>query len=177
MAVTSRDLHQQPRRTTGVTLPQWSRVQPKVNRQYLQLAAYVILGFLILSVLTGRAQLWLDDLRYGRPRTTQVSAYVGHGERPGQPSHFIAMNLNRRVVVFELPGGDSSKARTLQGPYLFGANEDLTPVLIRVNDINRDNKGDLVIAVKNEEIIYINSGDTFRLITDEERATLLEGRQ
>lgn len=176
MAVTSRDLHQQPARPRASTAPaHWPTI--KINYQYVQLALLIMLGFVILQVLFGRGQTWIDDLRYGRPRTMQVSAYVGHGERPGQPSHFIAMNLNRRVVVIELPGGDSTKARTLQGPYLFGANEDLTPVMLRVNDVNGDTKGDLVIAVKNEEIIYINSGDTFRLINDAERQQLLEAQQ
>lgn len=172
MAVTSRDLHQQPARKAAVTVPTaWSRVQ--VNRQYVQIGLLLLLGVLALNLALGRGQTWLDDLRYGRPRTMQVSAYVGHNERPGQPSHFIAMNLNRRVVVIELPGGDSSKAQALQGPYLFGANEDLTPVTLRVSDVNQDRKGDLVISVKNEEIVYINTGDTFRLMTDEERQKLV----
>lgn len=171
MAVTSRDLHRQPRhrsaRPMAVKVP---RVQVHGNR--LQLGFLILVGVLVVNILTTRGQVWLDDLRYGRPRTTQVSAYVGHNEQAGQPSQLIAMNLNRRVVVIELPGGDSTKAQTLQGPYLFGANEDLTPINLRVQDINNDSKGDLVIAVKNEEIIYINSGDAFRLINDEERAQL-----
>lgn len=172
MAVTSRDLHKQPTRATVAARPtQWPRVQ--VNQQYLQLGLLILCMFVILQLLLGRGQTWFDDLRYGRPRTMQVSAYVGHNEHPGQPTHFVAMNLNRRVVVIELPGGDSTKARTLQGPYLFGANEDLTPVLLRVQDVNDDTKGDLVIAVKNEEIIYINSGESFRLINDAERQQLL----
>lgn len=175
-AVASRDLHKQPVRAAVAARPtQWPRVQ--VDRQYLQLGLIILVSFVILQLLLGRGQTWFDDLRYGRPRTMQVSAYVGHNERPGQPTHFVAMNLNRRVVVIELPGGDSTKARTLQGPYLFGANEDLTPVLLRVQDINNDTKGDLVIAVKNEEIIYINSDDSFRLINDEERQQLLEADQ
>lgn len=176
MAVTSRDLHKQPTRATIAARPtEWPRVQ--VNRQYLQLGVLIVLAFVILQLLMGRGQTLADDLRYGTPRTMQVSEYVGHNERPGQPTHFIAMNLNRRVVVIELPGGDSTKARTLQGPYLFGANEDLTPVLLRVQDVNGDTKGDLVIAVKNEEIVYINSGDSFRLINDAERQQLLEAER
>lgn len=175
MAVTSRDLHRQPTRPATAAIPQRVRVQP--NRQYVMIGVYVLLGLALLVIVSGRAHTMIDDLRYGRPRTMQLSAYVGHGERAGQPSHFVAMNLNRRVVVFELPGGDSSKARTLQGPYLFGANEDLTPVMLRVQDMNHDDKGDLVIAVKNEEIIYINSGDSFRLISDEERQALIEGQR
>jgi len=176
MAVTSRDLHQQPTRKTLPAAPvSWPQVQ--VNRQYVQIGIVLGLAFIMMHLLIGRGQTWIDDLRYGRPRTVQVSAYVGHNEQAGQPSHFVAMNLNRRVIVIELPGGDSAKAQTLQGPYLFGANEDLTPVMLRVKDLNNDKKGDLVIAVKNEEIIYINTGDTFRLITNDERQKLAEARQ
>ncbi|MDP9309878.1 MAG: hypothetical protein M3R24_03105 [Chloroflexota bacterium] len=176
MAVTGRDLHPQPAGNT-VAAPriQWPQVQ--VDRQYLRIGGLILFGVILLNLALGRGQLWLDDLRYGRPRTMQLSEYVGHNERPGQPSHFVAMNLNRRVVVIELPGGDSSKAQTLQGPYLFGANEHLTPVLLRVQDVNNDKKGDLVIAVKNEEIIYVNTGDTFRLITDDERQQLVGAQQ
>jgi hypothetical protein len=175
MAVTSRDLQKQPtRKTTPVAPVRWPQVQ--ANRQYIQLGIALVLGFIVLHLFVNRGQTWIDDLRYGRPRTMQLSAYVGHNEQAGQPSHFVAMNLNRRVIVVELPGGDSAKAQTLQGPYLFGANENLTPVTLRVNDLNGDQKGDLVIAVKNEEIIYINSGDSFRLITDDERRQIAEVR-
>ncbi|HEX6288160.1 MAG TPA: hypothetical protein VFZ66_03170 [Herpetosiphonaceae bacterium] len=173
MAVTSRDLHQQPTRKSMPAAPvRWPQVQ--ATRQHIQVGIVVVLGFIVLNLLIGRGQTWLDDMRYGRPRTMQLSAYVGHNEQAGQPSHFVAMNLNRRVIVIELPGGDSAKAQTLQGPYLFGAHEDLTPVTLRVKDLNSDQKGDLVIAVKNEEIIYINTGETFRLITDDERRQLAE---
>lgn len=171
MAVTSRDLHRQPSRS-AVAVPRVALPKVRINRQYVQLGGLILLGMLILNLALGRGQVWLDDLRYGRPRTMHLSAHVGHNEANGQPTHFIAMNLNRRVVVIELPGGDSSKAQTLQGPYLFGANEDLTPVTLRVTDVNHDDKGDLVIAAKNEEIIYINSGDSFRLINDTERQGL-----
>jgi hypothetical protein len=34
-----------------------------------------------------------------------------------------------------------------------------------------------VIAVKREEIIYINTGDTFRLITDDERQQLVGAQE
>jgi hypothetical protein len=117
-------------------------------------------------------QIKLDDLQYGRPRTAQIDAFVGHREAEGVPSHFIAMNLNRRVTVIELPGGDSAKATTILGPYLFGANEDLTPVQLGAQDVNGDGKPDLVVAAKNEQLIYLNDGAAFKLITPEQQAAL-----
>jgi hypothetical protein len=175
MAVTSRNLHRQPARKIAADTINWPRLP--LHRDQFSLGALILLIGLTLHVVGNHGRIWIDDVRYGRPRTTHLSAYVGHSEQPGQPTHFVAMNLNRRVVVIAMPGGDSSKAQTLQGPYLFGAREDLTPVQMRVADVNQDTLDDLIIGVKNEEIIYINSGDSFRLISDEERASLIEGQR
>jgi len=131
------------------------------------LAVYVAVS----SVLEW-AQVKMDDLQYGRPRTAQVDAYVGHNEADGVPTHFIGMNLNRRVTVLEMPGGDSAKLSTIVGPYLFGEGEDLTPVQISVQDVNADTKPDLIVSAKNEQLIYLNDGTAFKLISPEERAAL-----
>src|SRR5205823_200587 len=127
------------------------------------LAAYVA-----VSAVVEWTQTRLDDLQYGRPRTAQIDAFVGHGEGTGVPSHFIAMNLNRRVTVIELPGGDGARATTIVGPYLFGGNEDLTPVEVSAQDVNGDGKPDLVVSAKNEQLIYVNDGAAFKLITPEQ---------
>jgi hypothetical protein len=135
--------------------------------------AIVLLGvYVLVSMAVEWARITLDDIQYGRPRTMQVDAYVGHGEAEGMPSHFIAMNLNRRVIIMEMPGGDPTKATAIVGPYLFGQGEDLTPVQLDVHDVNADSKPDLVVSVKSEQLIYLNDGAAFRLITPEERAAL-----
>jgi hypothetical protein len=113
-----------------------------------------------------------DDLVYGYPRTMYLSAAVGHEEQPGSPTNFVAINLNQRPVVFEIPGGDVSKTRTIELPYLVGAGEDLTPVRITLGLINGDKLPDLIVNVKDEEVIYINENGGFRLISGEERAAL-----
>jgi hypothetical protein len=169
MALSSRDLQPMPQRVGH--MPDW-KGRLVVLRPYIQIGLALIVAYAFLSLLTGWGKIWIDDMRYGRPRTQQLSGMVGHNEANGQPTHFIAMNLNRRVVVIEMPGGDVGKAQTLQGPYLFGANEDLTPVGLRLHDVNGDAKQDLVVSVKSEEIIYINTGDTFRLINADERRHL-----
>ncbi len=174
MAVTSRNLHQPASRNTVGAVP-W---KPRLEfwGPYLRFGLFVVLAYLVVALLSGWGQVWVDDMRYGRPRTVHVTGTVGHNETTGEPTHFVAMNLNRRVVVIELPGGDATKAQTLQGPYLFGANEDLTPVGIRLQDVNADNKNDLVLSVKDEEIIYINGGENFRLINADERQQLQQAR-
>jgi hypothetical protein len=139
----------------------------------LVLAAIAI--YAVVSLLVGKAHVVIDDLRYGRPRTMHLDAFVGHDETAGHPSHLMAMNLNRQVVVVELPGGDGSKARTLTGPYLFGAEQDLTPVLLDLRDMDGDGKLDLLLDVQHEQIVYLNKDGAFRLPTAEEQATLNRG--
>jgi hypothetical protein len=167
MAITSRDLHLPPSDESASGVKSWLHREPLAPS--IRHGSWIVLAALCLSLLAARGQIWLDDLRYGRPRTVQVGGLVGHNEGTGEPTHFIAMNLNRHVVVIELPGGDVGRAQTLQGPYLFGANEDLTPVGLRLHDVDGDGKADLILSVKREEIIYINTGSSFRLITADER--------
>jgi hypothetical protein len=97
---------------------------------------------------------------------------VGHEGDTGQATHFIAMNLNRQVVVLELPGGDASQVRSLPGPYLFGAGEDLTPVAMALQDVDGDGQADLLLDVRSERIVYLNKDGSFRLPTGEEQRQL-----
>lgn len=136
----------------------------------------LMLGALAIYALIGALLGWItvkiDDIRYGYPRTMHVQAFVGHGEEAGQPTHLIAINLDRQVVVLELPGGDPSQVRSITGPYLFGADEHLTPVIISVQDVDDDTLPDLLLDVRRERIIYLNRDGFFRLPTPEEQARL-----
>jgi hypothetical protein len=139
----------------------------------LILAAAAI--YVVVSLLLGKASVLVDDMRYGRPRTTQIDAFVGHEEASGQPTHLMAINLNRQVMVIELPGGDAAKARTLSGPYLFGANEELTPLQLHLQDLDGDGKPDLLLDIRQEQLVYLNRDGAFRLPTPEEQAALQRG--
>lgn len=146
------------------------------------LTAYLVtflLAALAIYVLVGAAVSWgqvrIDDLRYGRPRTTHLEGFVGHGaEGAGNPTRFVGLNINRQVVVLELPGGDSTQVRSLPGPYLFGADQDLTPVLLSLYDTDGDGQDDLIVNVRNEQIVYLNRDGGFRLPTPEEQQRILQ---
>lgn len=131
------------------------------------LAAYTLIGLLV-----GRVTILADDIRYGYPRTSHIEAFVGHEGASGQPTHLIAMNLNRQVVVLELPGGDPTQVRSINGPYLFGADEHLTPVTLSIADIDGDAAPDLLLDIRRERVVYLNRDGSFRLPTPEEQAKL-----
>ncbi len=135
-------------------------------------AIYVLVGALV-----SWGQVRLDDLRYGRPRTTHLEVMLGHrAEATGQSTRVIGLNLDRQVVVLVLPGGDPAQIYSLPGPYLFGATEDLVPVVLSLQDIDGDTRPDLLMNVRNEQIIYLNREGTFRLPTPEEQQGMIEER-
>ncbi len=125
-----------------------------------------MLGMILLwtlgNMLSGWLIMWHDDIQYGRPRTYQVDAWVGHNEQGGTPSHFIALNLNHHVEVIELPGGDASHARIYSGPQVFGPNNDLVPITLRFVDVNNDHKPDMLVLFQGSSIVYLNDQGTFR---------------
>ena len=103
---------------------------------------------------------------------------VGHNnDSPAQPTNFIGLNLHRQVTVFEIPGGDTSKASVINGPYLFGEGEDLTPVHLDTVDVNGDGKLDLMVSVKDEQLVFINDNGSFRAMTAEEKTQLAQPAQ
>lgn len=169
MAVHSRDLHNE--RRAPISLP----VKNVGSIAYIVTAILALLAlYVLVSSVIGAGRVFMDDIQYGRPRTFQLTANVGRAEEANAPTHLIAMNLDRQVVIVEIPGGDASKVRTLPGPYLFGAGEDLTPVTMRLSDMNGDSVDDLIVRVKDEEMVYINRDGAFNLITAEERQQLLQ---
>ncbi len=135
-------------------------------------AVMIVALYAIVSAAVQWTQVKLDDLQYGRPRTMQLDAYVGHNEAGGVPSHFVALNLNRRVTIIEMPGGDSAKINTILGPSLFGQGEDLTPITMSSSDLNGDGLADLSVNVKNEQLLYLNNGSAFHLATTDEQLAI-----
>lgn len=132
-----------------------------------------MLGMLVLWTVMVSFISWygttMDDIHYGRPRTSQVDYYVGHNESAGNPSHFIAINLHGHIEVIEFPGGDASHARIFLGPQLFTANSDLVVVTLRFIDVNGDHKPDMVVNFQGSQVVFINDQGTFRPLSANER--------
>lgn len=132
-----------------------------------------MLGMLALWTLLINAITWynttMDDIHYGRPRTFQMDAFVGHNESAGLPSHFIAINLHGHIEVIEFPGGDAAHARVFIGPELFTPDNDLVVVTLKFIDVNGDHKPDMIISFQGSQIVFINDQGTFRPLRPEER--------
>jgi hypothetical protein len=129
----------------------------------------ILIGMLVMALLvfglTNLSSWWrihLDDMQFGRPRTYQIDAVVGHYDSPTNPTHFIFMNLNRHILIIELPGGDSAHARIYPGPVLFGDGQDLTPVTAEIRDVNGDGKPDIIVHIQDQQLVFINDGTQFR---------------
>ncbi len=127
----------------------------------LGMLAMLVLWYLVLTLISWW-RVSQDDLHYGRPRTYQTDAVVGHHDSTDRPSHFLALNLNRQVEIIEFPGGDSTKAKIYLGPPLVGAGQDLVPVTLTFRDVNGDGKPDMLVDIEGSEVVFINDGGQFR---------------
>jgi hypothetical protein len=159
-----------------IDVPPRSRLQqaqrPRVTKnrgQSLHWSLFVGLGMVVMvvgwigiSFLSSWWQTHQDDITYGRPRTYQVDTVVGHNDSQSNPSHLIALNLNRHVVIIELPGRDSSKAKIYSVTTLYGDGQDLTPVTLSFKDVNGDGLLDMEIHIQDQTIALINESGGFR---------------
>lgn len=170
MAVVSRPLDQSRRVSPIERLRQ---TLPFVWMTVVAYALLLVLGYLLLSPVISWGQRQLDDIRYGFPRTTFATGFVGHGEQGGAPTQFLALNLHGQVSVLELPGGDASEVRVIPGPYLVGADGQYVVPQVELADLTGDGHVDLLLYVRDEIVVYVNEQGSFRIVTPAERAALM----
>ena len=119
----------------------------------------MFLGWIAISAFGTWWSIRVDDWQYGRPRTSQADANVGHGTAHNPDSHFIAQNLNRRIMVIEEPGDDPGKSKIYVGPTLIGKGQELTPVTLSFEDVNNDGRADLVLHLGDGKVVFLNQKD------------------
>ena len=141
-------------------------VTKKRSVHWLVPVVMTMLATILLLWLLQLAWSWAatasDDLRYGRPRTTQIDAFVGH-EAGKTASHFLAINWHGRAEIVEFPGGDVSKAKVYLGPQLTGPDADLTPITLQFVDRTGDHLPDMIVQFGAVEVSYTNEHGTFVL--------------
>ena len=142
-----------------------SGMSPSRERTVLTLGIGMVLTFALIFL--GQLGLsWinvsLDDLHYGRPRTYQVDAAVGHGDSAANPSHFVVLNLRGRIQIIELPGGDAAHAKIYVGPMIYGQGAELVPVTVQFPNPRHTQHPDMVVRFQNNQIVFHNTGDGFQ---------------
>jgi len=131
----------------------------------------LVLWFVLSGVLSWWSA-YQDDLHYGRPRTYQCDATVGHHDEQ-TPSHFIALNLHRHIEVIEFPGGDASKAKVYIVPSMLQEGNDLVVVTLEFKDLTHNGKPDMIITVGNDKFVFINANGQFRPVQPGDNITTL----
>ncbi len=114
-----------------------------------------------LSFFSSWWQNYQDDLHYGNPRTTQFDAVVGHNDSQEHLTHFVIINLHGHIQIIETPGGDTAHTHVYTGPTLYGEERDKVPVIPSVRQEN--GHIDLILQVQNQQIVFVNDGDTFHM--------------
>ena len=120
-------------------------------------------GWFGINVGIQAFQGWQDDMHYGRPRTYQTDAVVGHNHDSSvNPSHFIVLNLQGHITVIELAAGDPGKTHVYKtGIALLGSGQYITPTQVTFKDLDRDGKPDMIVSVGDQSIAFKNENDTF----------------
>ena len=172
MAVTSREIRapRAPQSDRPISVPSGVASNPYILAIVGLLVAVALYALIGAGVRYGRVAL--DDVRYGRPRTTHLAVQLGHNDSAERPSELMAINLNRQIVLVEFSGGDPQAVHTITGPYLFGAGEDLTPVQLSAADVNGDQLTDVILNVRNEQVIFLNRGAALEPATPDELAKI-----
>ncbi len=117
----------------------------------------MLLGWTVLSMLSGFLQQKRDDLLYGNPRTYQTDAIVGHY---GRVSHFVAVNLDGYIEIFETQRGHPEAAKIYTPTALLIDPTD--PVILSFQDVNGDGKADMIITAPSFQEVMFNNGTSFQ---------------
>jgi hypothetical protein len=168
MAVRSRVLTTRDRAS-----PRRARAEPLLTLLAYTLALLALIT-LVQTAITW-SQRWLDDGRYGFPRTTSLQAFVGHQDQ-ATPTLIQALNLHGQIVVVEFPGGNPSRTVLLPAPRLVGRDAMYVVPKLALRDLNGDGHVDLLLTLTGETVVYLNRDGAFRPPSTEEIAVLQRGR-
>ncbi len=109
----------------------------------------MLIGWVGLNAFGAWWQIHQNDSTYGRPRTYQTDAVVGHSDSASHPTHFM------------VPGGDLSKSLIYSGPVLMGDGQELTPATLTFQDMNNDGKLDMLVHILDQTLVFLNTGSKF----------------
>lgn len=117
----------------------------------------MLLGFVLLTALSGWIQQKRDDLMYENPRIFQIDANVGHY---GRTSHFVALNLHGYIEIFETQERHPEVAKIYTPTALLINPTD--PVTLSFQDVTGNGKLDMIITAPSFQEVMFNNGTSFQ---------------
>jgi hypothetical protein len=121
----------------------------------------MVLGWIAFSALGYWWQQQQDNWKYGNPRTFQVDQFVGHGDSPDHPNHFIALNTGGMIEVIEInviaPKNDHVYPITT-------AIDPSIPVSLSFQDTTHKGRMDMLVTIGDNNpytVILLNNGTQF----------------
>jgi hypothetical protein len=152
-------MHLQPKPTKVIRQHRFDRSTLVI---WLCLALIVMVGgWWLLSAVSSWWANWQDDLHYGTPRTFQADQYVGLGDSPAHPDHFLALNLHGMIEVVLLDPQDSQKDAVF---VLANVGNASTPASLSFRDTTGDGRTDVIVTIGDSTpytIVLLNTGKTF----------------
>ncbi|HEY6540893.1 MAG TPA: hypothetical protein VIZ18_08155 [Ktedonobacteraceae bacterium] len=112
---------------------------------WLCLALIVMVGgWWLLSTVASWWQGVQENLNYGTPRTFQADHYVGLGDSPDHPDHFIALNLHGVIEVIQINPQD----RTKDAVYVLASvGNASTPASLGFRDTTGSGHTDVIVTI------------------------------
>lgn len=121
----------------------------------------MVVGWFLLSKV---ADWWTgvqENIQYGTPfRTFQADQYMGMGDSPDHPDHFIALNLHGVIEVVQINPLDRKRDAVY---VLANIGDDSTPASLTFRDTTSSGRVDVIVTIGDTTpytIILLNNGNT-----------------
>ena len=149
--------------------PKKTRVIPQRRFDRTTFVIWVCLGLLVMIIgwwlLSWVANWWQgvqDNWKYGNPRTFQADQYMGLGDSPAHPDHFIALNLHGVIEVLQINPVDSKRDAMY---VLSKVDNDSVPATLSFRDVEGNGKTDVIVTIGDTtpfSIVMLNDGKTLQ---------------
>jgi len=122
----------------------------------------MIVGWWLLSWVANWWQGVQDNIKYGTPRTFQADQYMGLGDSPAHPDHFIALNLHGVIEVLQINPVDSKR----DAMYVLSKVENASvPATLSFRDVDGNGRTDVIVTIGDTtpfSIVMLNDGKTLQ---------------
>ena len=121
----------------------------------------MVLGWFLFTALGYWWQTKQDDWKYGTPRTFQVDQFVGHGDSPDHPDHFIAIDTGGMIQVIEMNPQNPKYDHVYP---ITTISSSTIPVFLSFEDTRHTGRLDMLVTIGDSNsytVILLNNGTQF----------------